>query len=92
MASIFQNADRVLSAVAALGVFALNDVRMFLQLPRDPGNGQTHALSLQFMGATEQVYVSAFDLAIRWGLVGITVALCIWAVAETLKPAAQQAE
>lgn len=91
MSGIFANAERVLAAVAGLALFALNDVRMFHSLPRvsDPGNGKTHALSLQLMGATEQVYVTQFDVALRWGLVGLTVALCVWAVAETLKPASK---
>jgi hypothetical protein len=88
MTSMFANAERVLASVGALALFALNDVRMFQSLPRtaDPGNGQTHALWLQLMGASEQIYVSTFDLVVRWGLVGLTVAACIWALAETLKP------
>lgn len=91
MSGIFANAERVLAAVAGLALFALNDVRMFNALPRDPGNGKTHALSLQLMGATEQVYASQFDVMLRWGLVGLTVALCVWAVAETLKPVSKAA-
>jgi hypothetical protein len=87
--NVLANAERVLAAVAGLALFTLNDVRMFHWLPRasDPGNGKTHALSLQLFGASEQVYVSLLDVAVRWGLAGLTVALCIWAVAETLKPA-----
>lgn len=90
----FAKAERVLAAVGALALFALNDVRMFHSLPRvsDPGNGKTHALSLQLLGANEQVYATAFDLALRWGLVGLTVAACVWAIAETLKPGAKAAE
>jgi hypothetical protein len=83
------NAERTLAAVAGLALFALNDVRMFHWLPRasDPGNGKTHAIALQLFGASEQVYVTLFDLASRWSLAALTVALCVWAVAETLKPA-----
>jgi hypothetical protein len=87
--NVLANAERVLAAVAGLALFTLNDVRMFHWLPRasDPGNGKTHAISLQLFGASEQVFVTALDLASRWGLAALTVALCIWAVAETLKPA-----
>lgn len=86
--NVLANAERVLAAVAALALFTLNDVRMFHWLPRqpDPGNGKTHAISLQLFGASEQVYVAALDLAARWSLAALTVALCVWAVAETLKP------
>jgi hypothetical protein len=87
MQSIFANAERVLAAVAALALFALNDVRMFHSLPRapDPGNGQTHGISLQLWGASDGMYASLFDLTMRWGLVGVTVAACAWALAETLQ-------
>jgi len=86
MPKVFANAERVLAAVVALGLFTLNDVRMFQGLPRvaDPGDGRIHALSLQLWGANEQVFASALDLGLRWGLVGLTVAACAWAIAETL--------
>lgn len=90
------NAERVSAAVGGLALFTLNDVRMFHALPRipDPGNGQTHALVLQLLGATEPVYAAALDLGARWGLAGLTVALCAWAVAETFsrKPQTQERE
>lgn len=94
MQDIFARAERVLAAVAALALFALNDVRMFNMLPRAaaPGDGKTHAISLQLFGATEQVYATMPDLVIRWGLVGLTVALCCWAIEETLRPAAKVAD
>jgi len=94
MTSMFPNADRVLASVLGLLLFTLNDVRMFNMLPREPHGaaGQTHALVLRLMGASEPVYVSAFDLAVRWGLVGLTVALCAWALAETFKRASRPAE
>lgn len=90
----FANAERVLAAVAALALFALNDVRMFNWLPRqsDPGNGKTHAISLQLFGSSEQVFVSFLDVVSRWSLAAIVVAACVWAVAETLKPAQQGAK
>jgi hypothetical protein len=31
------------------------------------------------------MYASLFDLTMRWGLVGVTVAACAWALAETLQ-------
>jgi hypothetical protein len=86
MPQVFANAERVLAAVLALGLFTLNDVRMFQGLPRvaDPGDGRIHALSLQLWGANEQVFASALDIGLRWGLVALTVAACAWAIAETL--------
>lgn len=87
----FDDVKRVLAAVAALALLALNDVRMLYMLPAgpDPGNGRTHALSLQLFGDFQTVYASFFDLAVRWGLFGLTLAACVWAVAETLRPVAQ---
>ncbi len=93
MQNLFVNAERVLASVIALALFALNDIRMFYGLPRvaDPGDGRIHGVSLQLMGAGEMAYASAWDLAIRWGLAGLTVAACIWAIAETL-PLGKRAE
>lgn len=87
------NAERVLASVGGLALFALNEVRLFHSLPRmpDPGSGQTHAATLQLMGAVEPVYLSVLDLSARWGLAGLTAALCVWALAETFKPNAGQA-
>jgi hypothetical protein len=80
--------------VAALALFALNEARMFQYLPREPNPaaGQVHSVTLQLMGAAEPVYLSTVDLWARWGFVGLTVALCVWAVAETLKRAPQTAK
>lgn len=77
--------------MAALGLFALNEARMFQFLPRapDPGSGQIHAVTLQIMGASEQVYLSTLDLVARWGFIGLTVGLCVFALAETLQRAPQ---
>lgn len=87
-------ADRTLASVAGLAVFALNEARMFEYLPRspDPGNGQTHAVTLQLMGVTAPVYLSTLDLVARWGLIGLTVGLCLWAIAETFQPRAGAAK
>jgi hypothetical protein len=81
----FPNADRALASVGALGLFALNEVRMFQFLPREPdtAHGQIHAVTLQLMGVAEPVYLSTIDLAARWGFIGLTVGLCIFALAET---------
>jgi len=91
MLSAFEDVKRVLASVGALALLALNDVRLFYTLPgaADPGNGRTHALSLQLFGDFQTIYASIFDLAIRWGLMGLILAACAWAVAETLQPAAQ---
>lgn len=88
------NADRVLTAVAGLALFTFNEVRMFNVLPRmpDPGNGQTHAASIQIMDAAAPVYLSLVDLTVRWGLAGLVVALSIWALAETFEKHPQPAK
>jgi hypothetical protein len=85
----FEDVKRVLASVAALALFALNDARMFYMLPNaaDSGNGRTHALTLQLFGVAETVYANAMDMALRWGLMGLILAACAWAVAETLRPA-----
>lgn len=89
--SAFEDVKRVLASVGALALLALNDVRLFYSLPSvaDPGSGRTHALSLQLFGDFQTIYASIFDLALRWGLLGLILAACVWAVAETLQPAAQ---
>ncbi len=82
----FEDVKRVLVSVAALALFALNDVRMFHMLPAtaDPGNGRTHAMSLQLLGEYQTVYATMADLAVRWGLFGLILVACAWALAETL--------
>lgn len=94
MSSMLPNAERVLTAVGGLALFALNEVRMFHALPRmpDPGNGQTHAAAIQIMDAATPVYLSLVDLGVRWGLAGLVVALCVWAVMETFEKHPQPAE
>ena len=87
----FPTADRALASVAALALFALNEARMFQTLPREavPADGHVHAVTLQLMGAAEPVFLSTFDLAMRWGFIGLTVGLCIYALAETFRKVAQ---
>jgi hypothetical protein len=87
----FPTAERTLASVAALALFALNDARMFQTLPREasPDSGHIHAVTLQILGVAEPVYLSAFDLAVRWGFIGLTVALCLFALAETFQRAPQ---
>ncbi|MBL8547635.1 MAG: hypothetical protein JNL81_14305 [Hyphomonadaceae bacterium] len=88
------NAERVLTAVGGLALFALNEVRMFQSLPRgpDPGAGQTHAITIQIMDAAAPVYLSLVDLTVRWGLAALVVGLCIWALAETFEKQPQTAK
>ena len=87
----FPSADRTLASVAALGLFALNEARMFQFLPRaaNPAEGQIHAVTLQLLGTAEPVYLSTLDLVARWGFIGLTVGLCIFALAETFDRAPQ---
>jgi hypothetical protein len=86
MTNAFDDVKRVGAAVAALALLALNDLRLLQTLPRhsDPGSGQTHALTLSLFDGQSGVWASAFDVAVRWGLAGIVVAACVWAVAETV--------
>ena len=88
------NAERALTAVGGLALFALNEVRMFHALPRtpDPGSGQTHAATIQIMDAAAPVYLSLVDLTARWGLVALVVTLCLWALAETFEKHPQRAD
>jgi hypothetical protein len=90
----FPTAERTLASVAALALFALNEARMFQALPREasPASGHIHAVTLQIMGSAEPVFLSAFDLTVRWGFIGLTVGLCIYALAETFQKAPQKIE
>lgn len=85
----FAEVGRVLAAVAALALYALNDIRLYHSLPRapDPAQGRTYAAVLQLWGQAEPAYLSLIDVASRWGLAALTVAACLWAVAETFTPA-----
>lgn len=90
--SFLPDANRVLAAVMGLLLFTLNDVRMFHGLPRAPDPAHAHALTLQVLGAAEPVYAAVLDIALRWGLAGLTIALCLWALAETIGPAGRRLE
>lgn len=83
----FDKVERVLAAVLSLLIFALNEVRMFELFPRapSPGDGRVHALAMRIGELEGAVFVSTFDLAIRWGLAGVTFAFCLWALAETFQ-------
>ena len=87
--TLFANVERLLASLVGLLLFTLNEVRMFQSMPRaaDPGDGRVHAIWMQIGGAPDQVYLSLLDLGVRWGLAGLTAALALWALAETLKPA-----
>ncbi|MBC7769562.1 MAG: hypothetical protein H7124_12325 [Phycisphaerales bacterium] len=87
MSDVFARPERMLASVAALLLFTLNEARMFNMLPRSPdtAKGQVHGVWLQLMGASEPAYLSAIDLALRWGLAGFVAGLCVWTVAETFK-------
>lgn len=87
---MFDNVERVLATLAGLCVFTLNDLRLFQDGAREAAAGLQRAY-LHIGGGPEAVYLSALDLASRWGLAGVTMALGAWAVAETLQPAATKA-
>lgn len=86
LTDLFAKAERVLAAITALLLFTLNELRMVHSLPRSPApaDGQIMPAWINAAGGG-QVYMSGFDMAVRWGLVGFTVLLCGWALAETLK-------
>ena len=85
----FSKVERVLAACTAMLLFTLNELRMLYTLPReaDLGRGQTYAAAIHVLGGEQSVYMSALDLAARWGLAGLTLALSVWAVSETFKRA-----
>ncbi|MDX2276734.1 MAG: hypothetical protein NW206_14895 [Hyphomonadaceae bacterium] len=85
----FSKVERVLAAVTAMLLFTLNELRMLHTLPReaDLGRGQTNAAAINVLGGSETVYLSSLDLAARWGLIGLILALSIWALSETFKRA-----
>lgn len=88
------NAERVLAAVGALALFALNEVRMFQTLPRapDPASGLTQSVIIQIMDGAAPVYLGLVDLGVRWALAGLVVTLSIWALAETFGKQPRTAE
>ncbi|MEJ0060764.1 MAG: hypothetical protein WDM79_14820 [Terricaulis sp.] len=78
--------ERVFAAVAALLVFTLNEMRLVNMSPRQMEGGFPHGVFLRAFGQPQEVFLSSADVAIRWGLVGVIIALCVWALAETLVP------
>lgn len=89
LTDVFSKLERVLASITALLLFTLNEVRMFNTLPRapQPVEGHTYAAAVHVFGGSEQVYLTTIDLAARWGLVGLILALSIWALSDTLKRA-----
>jgi hypothetical protein len=84
---MFAKVERVFAAVAALLVFTLNEMRLVNANPRVAEEGYAHAAFVRAFGLPQQIFLSTADVAVRWGLVGVIVALCFWALLETLKPA-----
>jgi hypothetical protein len=89
MSETFSKVERVLAAITALLLFTLNEIRMLHMLPRapEPGRGQTYSAAVHVFGGSQEVYLSMFDLIARWGLVGLTLALSVWAISETFQRA-----
>jgi hypothetical protein len=83
---VLSNLERVLAAVAGLLLFTLNELRLFNGAPRAAGDNAVHATWLRVFGDGAEVYLSTFDLATRWSLASLVVALSIWAVAQSLRP------
>ncbi|HVY84805.1 MAG TPA: hypothetical protein VG943_06715 [Caulobacterales bacterium] len=84
---MFRRLESVLATVAALLLFTLNEMRLFNDRPRvlDTAHGFIHSAFLRAFGAPQQVYLSVTDLAVRWGLVALTVALSLWAIADSFE-------
>ena len=89
MSSTFANAERVLVTIAALALFTLNEFRIYQFLPHaaEPAHGRIYGIWMQLFGEPATAYLSAWDLAGRWALAGLTFACAIWALAETFEPA-----
>jgi hypothetical protein len=89
MSEMISKVERVLAAITALLLFTLNEIRMLHTLPRvpEPGRGQTYSAAVHVFGGSQEVYLSLLDLVARWGLVGLTIGLSIWAVSETFRRA-----
>jgi hypothetical protein len=87
MSEMLSKVERVLAAITALLLFTLNEIRMLHVLPRapEPGRGQTFSAAVHVFGGSQEVYLSVLDLAARWGLVGLILALSVWAVSETFQ-------
>lgn len=93
LADTFHRVERVLAAITALLLFTLNEVRMFKTAPHtaDPATGQVFPAFVRVLGGSGPIYLTWVDMLARWGLVSLTLALCLWAVAETLPKAAANA-
>ncbi|HWA01460.1 MAG TPA: hypothetical protein VG841_14205 [Caulobacterales bacterium] len=90
---MFRRLESVLATLGALLLFTLNEMRLFNERPRiaDTVHGFTHGAFLRAFGAPEHVYLGLPDLAVRWSLVALTVALSLWALTDSFARAAPAA-
>jgi len=84
---MFRRLESVFATVAALLLFTLDEMRLFNTRPRveDAALGYVHETYVRAFGSPEVVFLSGTDIAIRWSLVGLTVALSIWALADSFE-------
>ncbi|MES1199711.1 MAG: hypothetical protein ABUS48_07005 [Pseudomonadota bacterium] len=84
---MFRKLESVLATVAALLLFTLNEMRLFNDRPRvsDAVHGFIHGAYLRAFGAPQQVFLSTGDLTVRWSLVALTIALSLWALADSIE-------
>ncbi|MES1158323.1 MAG: hypothetical protein ABUL42_00360 [Terricaulis silvestris] len=77
----------MLATIAALLLFTLDEMRLVSTRPRelDTAHGFVHETYLRAFGTPELIFLSSADLAIRWSLVALTVALSIWALADSIE-------
>jgi len=79
---MFDDVERVAATLAGLCLFALNDLRLLGDAAREAAPGLHRALILAG-GGSDAVFLTALEAASRWGLAGLTLALALWAAAET---------
>jgi hypothetical protein len=83
---MFRKIESVLATVTGLLLFTFNELRLFNSRPHalDAAHGYVHPAFVRVFGTPQQFYLSTGDLAVRWSLVALTVALAIWALADSI--------
>ena len=79
--------DRVLTMIATLLVFTIDEVHLSRARPRvlDAAHGFTHPATVRAGGGISEVFLSGPDLALRWGLALLVVSCALWVVGASLR-------